>query len=249
MSDTITLLPIGVVRSKYTTNTPSEELRDHSAQIVVQPELEAGLMGLEVDADILVLFYLHLIEPEEVELQLHPRHNPENPLRGVFATRSQFRPNPIGASVVRIQTIEANIITVTGLDALDGTPVIDLKPYAPFFDANTHSQQLELRETHSIEETRQIIDLIDTEIIRLLGNRAGFVRQIVNFKNNAQEVRAPDRYAEVMRRRRELGKAAGLNPDVIEAMYKLLVDNFIKEELEILEQRETRTGKLTAHHH
>ena len=246
MNNTITLSPIGVVKNQFKTNTPPEELRLESAQIIVKPELQPGLMGLEAGMDILVLFYLHQIKPDEIELQLHPRHNPANPLRGVFATRTQFRPNPVGASVARIETIEDNLITVTGLDALDNTPVLDIKPYTPYFDVDIQSQQLEVRETRNLQETRQAIDLIDAEIIRLLGNRAGYVRQIINFKKNAEEVRAPTRYAEVMRRRREMAEAAGLNPDVVEGMYKLLVDSFIKEEMEILEERENQgnSGEL-----
>lgn len=241
MNNTITLSPIGVVKSQFKTNTPPEELRLEPVQIIVRSELQPGLMGLETGMDILVLFYFHQIDPEEIELQLHPRHNLANPLRGVFATRTQFRPNSIGASVAHIETIEDNVITVTGLDALDDTPVLDIKPYTPYFDVDTQSQQLEVRETRNLPETRQAIDLIDAEIIRLLGNRAGYVRQIVNFKKNAEEVRAPTRYAEVMRRRREMAEAAGLNPDVVEEMYKLLVDSFIKEEMEMLRQRGERT--------
>jgi isochorismate pyruvate lyase len=65
---------------------------------------------------------------------------------------------------------------------------------------------------------------------------------VVNFKKTPEEVRAPARYAEVMRRRRELAKANGLNPDVIEEMYKLLVDNFIQEEMKILNERERKQG-------
>jgi tRNA-Thr(GGU) m(6)t(6)A37 methyltransferase TsaA len=237
VSHTITLSPIGVVKSQFKTNAPPEELREQSVQLVLKPKFKPGLMGLEVGGDILVLFYFHLAKPEEVALQLHPRHDPANPLRGVFATRTQFRPNSIGASVARIEAIEENVLTLTGLDALDETPVLDIKPYTPYFDDDTGSQQLEVRKTNSLQETRQAIDLIDAEVIRLLGNRAGYVRQIVNFKNNAEEVRAPARYAEVMRRRREQAEAAGLNPDVVEAMYKLLVDNFIKEQMEILQQR------------
>jgi len=116
--------------------------------------------------------------------------------------------------------------------------VLDIKPYTAYFDADSDRQQFERRETQSIAETRQMIDLIDTEIIRLLGNRAGYVRQIMKFKKNAAEVRAPARYAEVMARRREMAEAAGLDPDVIEAMYKLLVDYFIEEEMALLRQRE-----------
>lgn len=234
----MTLTPIGFVKSPFATNTPAEEIRDHPLQIVVEPDFRPGLLGLEPGMDILVIFYFNQIKPEEIELQLHPHHNPANPLRGVFATRTQFRPSRLGTSVARVQTVEETGLTVTGLDALDQTPVIDLKPYTPYFDAGTRSQQFEVRQVHSLPEARQAIDVIDTEIIRLFGNRAGFVYQVVNFKKTPEEIRAPERYAEVMRRRREMAKAAGLNPNVIEEMYKLLVENFIKEEMEILRRRE-----------
>jgi tRNA-Thr(GGU) m(6)t(6)A37 methyltransferase TsaA len=205
---------------------------------VIEPAFEPGLLGLEPDSDILVLYRFHRIEPAEIELQLHPRHNPANPRRGVFATRTQFRPNQIGATVARLEAIEANVLTVSGLDAQDGTPVLDIKPYAPYFDADTAQQQREVREVTSLVEARAAIDRIDAEIIRQLGNRAGYVRQVVKFKQTAEEVRAPARYAEVMRRRREMAEAAGLNPDVIERMYRLLVDNFIKEEMALLQLEE-----------
>jgi tRNA-Thr(GGU) m(6)t(6)A37 methyltransferase TsaA len=238
MSNQINLLPIAFVRSKFETNTPAEEMRLETSQIVVEPEFAAGLLGLEPGTDILVLFHFHRIEPDEIELQLHPRHNPANPVRGVFATRSQFRPNRLGVTVAHIEAVAGNVITVSGLDAQDGTPVLDLKPFVPYFDTATVQQQFEVREVNSLAEARAAIDLIDAEIIRLLGNRAGFVRQVVRFKQTAEDVRAPARYVELLRRRRELAEAAGLDPDVIEGMYKLLVDNFIKEELELLQLKE-----------
>ena len=242
MSETITLSPIGFVKSDFATNTPAEVMRTRLSHLVVHPKFTPGLLGLEVGADILILFYFHHVQPEEIALQLHPRHDPDNPLRGVFATRSQFRPNRIGATVARIEQIEANVITVSGLDAQDGAPVLDIKPYETYFDADTQSQQREVCQVSSLAEARAAIDLIDTEVIRLLGNRAGYVRQVVNFKKTVEDARAPARYAEVMRRRRELAEAAGLNPDVIESMYKLLVDNFIQEEMEMLREREGKQG-------
>lgn len=239
MSNAITFTPIAFVKSYFTENTPAEEMRRQPSQIVVEPEFRPGLMGLEPGTDILVLFCFHRIRPEEVELQLHPRHNPANPLRGVFATRSQFRPNPVGATVARVEQIEGNVIFVSGLDAQDGTPVLDIKPFAAYFDADTRSQQLEVREVASLDEARAAIDAIDEEIIRLLGNRAGYVHQVVNFKVRPEDVPAPERYAQVMRQRREWARAAGLNPDVIEGMYRLLVDNNIQEELELIRQRDS----------
>jgi tRNA-Thr(GGU) m(6)t(6)A37 methyltransferase TsaA len=236
----ITLRPIAYVKNAFQDNTPSEEIGRQPSQVIVEPEFEPGLMGLEPGMDILVLFYLHRIKPEEIDLQLHPRHDPEKPLTGVFNTRSQFRPNRIGASVVRIEQIEALVMTVSGLDAQDGTPVLDIKAHAPYFDADRRSQQFEVRPVATLQEARDQIDLIDSEIIRLLGNRAGYVRQVVNFKKRPEDVPAPARYAEVMRERRKWAEAARLNPDVIESMYKLLVNNFIEEELELMRRREAQ---------
>ena len=242
METAINLRPIGFVKSPFQVNTPAEEIRAQQVQIVIASEWIEGLLGLEAGQDIQVLFHLNQISPAEIALQLHPRHDPANPRRGVFATRSQFRPNQLGASVARIQAITDNVLTVTGLDALDETPVLDIKPYAPIFDADSRSQQFEVRPVTSLQEAREAIDVIDGEIIRLLGRRAGFVHQVVDYKHSLEEIRAPQRYAEVMQRRRELAKEAGLNPDVIEGMYKLLVENFIKEEMEILRRREAATA-------
>lgn len=238
MSDTIPFVPIAFVKGRFKENTPYEEMRTHTSQIVIRPEFMPGLMGLEPGTDILVLFHFHRVKPEEIHLQLHPRHNPENPLAGVFATRSQFRPNRIGATVARIEQIEDNVVTVSGLDAQDGAPILDIKPYASYFDADTRSQQFEVREVPNLEAARDAIDAIDAEIIRLLSKRAGYVRQVANFKERPEDVPAPTRYAQVMHQRREWAETAGLNPDVIEEMYKLLVNNFIEEELEMLRQRE-----------
>ncbi|MCB0162868.1 MAG: tRNA (N6-threonylcarbamoyladenosine(37)-N6)-methyltransferase TrmO, partial [Anaerolineae bacterium] len=164
---TICLTPIGFVRSQFTENTPPEEMRRVAAQIVIEPEFEPGLMGLQLGQDIQVLFYFNKIQADEIHLHLHPRHNPDNPLAGVFATRTQFRPNQIGATVACIEQIEGNVLTVTGLDAQDGTPVLDIKPYIPYFDTATTQQQFEVREVTSLDEARAMIDVIDAEIIRL----------------------------------------------------------------------------------
>jgi tRNA-Thr(GGU) m(6)t(6)A37 methyltransferase TsaA len=84
-----------------------------------------------------VLFWPHLV-PEDVrgsKPRLHPRDDPSNPLQGVLATRAQIRFNPILSSVVRLLAVKGNVLRVRGLDALDGTPVLDVKPYIPHFDS------------------------------------------------------------------------------------------------------------------
>ena len=132
MSQPISLTPIGYVEGRFAEYAPSEEMRLQSSRIVVREEMAPGLMGLSAGDSILVLFQLH--RAETYELQLHPGHDPTRPMRGVFATRSQYRPNSIGATVARIISVEDNTLTVTGLDAQDGSPVLDIKPHSVTFD-------------------------------------------------------------------------------------------------------------------
>ena len=129
----ITFTPVGWVESEFKSYAPSDDMRVRPSRIVLRQDMAPGLMGLEGEQYILVLFNLH--RATEYELQLHPGHNPANPLRGVFATRSQYRPNAIAATVAEIVSVEDNVINVTGLDAQDGSPVLDIKPYRPGFDA------------------------------------------------------------------------------------------------------------------
>ena len=136
----IAIVPIGYVRSRFTEYAPSEEMRSQPSQIVVYPEFADGLMGLEPHDRILTLFVLHRAIARGYDLRLHPGHNPANPIRGVFATRSQYRPNFIAATVARVQSVNidetsgAGIIDVTDLDAQDGSPVIDIKRHSAEFD-------------------------------------------------------------------------------------------------------------------
>ena len=138
--DAITITPVGYVRSQFTGYTPSDEMRRSPSEIVVLPEFADGLMGLEPGDQILTLFVLHRAVATGYELRLHPGHNPDNPIRGVFATRSQYRPNFIAATVAQVQAIQVDpgtggaVVSVTGLDAQDGSPVIDIKPHRPAFD-------------------------------------------------------------------------------------------------------------------
>ena len=128
----VTFTPVGWVESEFAGYAPSDEMRKRPSRIVLRPEMAPGLMGLGEVEHILVLFNLH--RATKYELQLHPGHNPENPIRGVFTTRSQYRPNAIAATVAEIVSIEDNVINVTGLDAQDGSPVLDIKPYNAGFD-------------------------------------------------------------------------------------------------------------------
>lgn len=97
------------------------------ARVRLEQPFVSGLEGLRVGQDILLLTWLH--EARRDVLAVHPRDDRTQPLSGVFATRSQDRPNPIGVHRVRLLAIEADgSLLVQGLEAIDGTPILDIKP-------------------------------------------------------------------------------------------------------------------------
>lgn len=127
----ITIRPIGTVR-----NSIRKPRRDGwekiSSRIILDPKLQEGLDGIEAYSHIFVLFWIDRLNPSMKGIKkVHPKSRMDLPLVGVFATRTQYRPNPIGLTLVRMLGRKKNVIWVKGLDALDGTPVIDLKPISP----------------------------------------------------------------------------------------------------------------------
>lgn len=132
----IAIRPIGVVRNGVR-ERPADGWDDVRSRIVLRPELAEALLGLDTFSHVQVLFWPHLI-PREVlgsKPRLHPRDDPANPLQGVLATRSQIRFNPILCTAVRLLKVERNVLHVRGLDAIDGSPVLDVKPYVAHFDS------------------------------------------------------------------------------------------------------------------
>jgi tRNA-Thr(GGU) m(6)t(6)A37 methyltransferase TsaA len=123
----VVLHPIGVVRNRFDQPTNPDELRAARSQIVIDGALADGLTGLEPIQQIMVIFHFHKA-PEAYALRQHPRGDRNRPPRGVFALRSPHRPNPIGVTVVDLIGVEGNVLHVKGLDALNGTPVLDIKP-------------------------------------------------------------------------------------------------------------------------
>jgi len=103
----------------------------------IYPEYGPALQGLKDFSHLWVLYWFHENDNPEGRrtLQVHPRRDPANPLTGVFACRSPERPNLIGFTAGRIIRIEGNVLEVADLDARDGTPILDLKPYIPEGDA------------------------------------------------------------------------------------------------------------------
>jgi tRNA-Thr(GGU) m(6)t(6)A37 methyltransferase TsaA len=124
----INIEPIGIVRTQAT----GDEIRDktHLSQIFLDCELTPALYGLTEFSHVFVVFWLHQISQTQREtLKVHPRGRKDLPLLGVYATRTNLRPNPIGVTLCELIKIESNVLTVRGLDAYNGTPVLDIKPY------------------------------------------------------------------------------------------------------------------------
>ena len=126
--DEIILKPIGHVE----TAASNEEVRDKEriSHIILREELTFGLEGLEEFSHIYVLFWMHETpQDEKKRLTVYPRGRRHLPLKGIYATRTRHRPNPIGLTLVELVEVKGNILSVKGLDAFDRTPVIDIKPF------------------------------------------------------------------------------------------------------------------------
>ncbi|HWR13181.1 MAG TPA: tRNA (N6-threonylcarbamoyladenosine(37)-N6)-methyltransferase TrmO [Terriglobales bacterium] len=124
---TFLLKPIGVVRSALADrkNAPRQGSEGApEAWIEILPEFHPGLEGVEAGAEVLLLTWLHLGRRET--MKVHPRGT--GPLTGVFATRSPDRPNPIGIHPATVLEVDGGRIRLSGLEAVDGTPVVDIKP-------------------------------------------------------------------------------------------------------------------------
>lgn len=125
----VTLRPIGVVRSVLQKRADAPRQGSEGAPdawLEVHPWAADGLQGLAVGDELIVITWLHQARRET--LRVHPRDDARNPLTGVFATRSPDRPNPLGLHPVRVLAIEGGRLRVGPLEAIDGTPVVDLKP-------------------------------------------------------------------------------------------------------------------------
>lgn len=121
-------VPIGFVRNGIATCGPGE-MRDVTSEIVVDGKYEHALTGIEEYSHLYILFWFHRRRAEMGAVTVvHPRGRADLPLVGVFAARSQARPNPIGLTLVELLARSGRVLTVRGLDAIDGTPVIDIKP-------------------------------------------------------------------------------------------------------------------------
>jgi tRNA (adenine37-N6)-methyltransferase len=108
-------------------------------RIVLDKKYQPGLLGLEQFSHIYVLWWCDKNDTPEKRgiLQVHPHGNPRNPLTGVFATRSPVRPNLIALTLCKLISVKENILEVEKIDAIAGTPVLDIKPFIPGYDSST----------------------------------------------------------------------------------------------------------------
>ena len=130
-SQDYTIRPIGIIHSPY--KTPSEAPRQGTtehATVELFPEYAEGLQDLEGFSHAHLFYWLHL--SNGYSLMVQPPWNTGQ--HGVFATRSPHRPNPLGHSVVKLLSINDNKLTIEGIDAIEGTPVVDIKPYISTLD-------------------------------------------------------------------------------------------------------------------
>ena len=130
----MTLKAIGIVRNEIK-QRPEQGWEKIISDIVIDSSLTEALDNLDEFSHIMVLLWMHQTAAGELPMKVLPMGKQELPLVGRFATRSPHRPNPLGKTTVRLLERQGNILKVQGLDAIDGTPVIDIKPYIPGYDS------------------------------------------------------------------------------------------------------------------
>ncbi|MDQ7027690.1 MAG: tRNA (N6-threonylcarbamoyladenosine(37)-N6)-methyltransferase TrmO [Anaerolineae bacterium] len=136
----IELKPIGVVKSPVTDASTINNWGKVTSEIHINQSLTDGLQGVNDWSHLIVIFVMHETEyDEEKHLVRRPRNRDDMPELGIFAQRSRNHPNQIGITAVRLLAVENQVVRVKGLDAIDGTPVLDIKPYAPVYDGVSDS--------------------------------------------------------------------------------------------------------------
>ena len=125
----VSLRPIGVIRSELVSREDAPKQGKEGAPdawLEIEPWAARGLAGLRAGDEVIVVTWFH--EGRRDVLEVHPRDDPNKPLAGVFTTRSSDRPNPLGLHPVVVRSIDGTRLRVGPIEAIDGTPVVDLKP-------------------------------------------------------------------------------------------------------------------------
>ena len=129
------LTPVAVVRNSIH-DTSGRSWAQVRSELVFRDEFVPALAGLEGFSHLFVLTWLNAVTDDgRALLRIHPTGDDSSPEVGVFATRTAHRPNPVGVSIVPLERLQDNTLTVIGLDVVNGTPVIDVKPYVSFYDS------------------------------------------------------------------------------------------------------------------
>jgi tRNA-Thr(GGU) m(6)t(6)A37 methyltransferase TsaA len=137
---TLNIESIGTVKSPVKEGV-DEDWGGVVSEIHIEERYAPGLVGLNGFSHLLVVFFMHKSTFEEgAHLQRRPQGRQDMPLIGIFAQRAKHRPNPIGVTAVELLVVRGNTITVRGLDAIDGTPVLDVKPYFPAYDCRVEAR-------------------------------------------------------------------------------------------------------------
>ncbi len=133
MPGTFDLSPIGVVRSSR--SEPEDDKWDQETSFIelLEPFEERSVRGLDTFSDCIVLYVFDQASWDESRMSRHPRGNAEWPEVGIFAQRAKDRPNRLGVTVCRILGVDGGNVHLAGLDAIDGTPVVDIKPWMAEF--------------------------------------------------------------------------------------------------------------------
>jgi tRNA-Thr(GGU) m(6)t(6)A37 methyltransferase TsaA len=136
-SERITLTPIGyVVNSIPSTPKPEYDWQGVISEIAIRPQLAGGLEGLQRYSHIIVIYWAHkATAASRIALRVRFKGDPARPMVGVFASRSPYRPNSICQKVARLLEVKDSSLKVEGLDAINGTPILDIKPFIPRIDS------------------------------------------------------------------------------------------------------------------
>ena len=123
--------PIGFVKNNIK-ERGIEDCQTVTSEIIIKEDLKEALSRIDEFSHIIVTYWMHKLPPSQRSIiKVHPKGNHNLPLVGVFASRSPARPNPIGITTVKLLEHSDTTLKVSGLDAIDGTPVLDIKPYIP----------------------------------------------------------------------------------------------------------------------
>ncbi|MBN2238536.1 MAG: tRNA (N6-threonylcarbamoyladenosine(37)-N6)-methyltransferase TrmO [Dehalococcoidales bacterium] len=134
-NEELIIKPVGYVRSPVK-ESPVEDnwWQDLVSEIVIDESLVDALDQIDYFTYLVILYWIHKRDRMHIALRINPKGRMDIPMRGIFSTRTPDRINPIGMTAVRLLKCEGNVLTVQGLDALDGSPVIDIKPWNTGYD-------------------------------------------------------------------------------------------------------------------